>query len=1010
MIGKNWYIHLMLALLLAICEISWHCTQSQPGADKEQLKIGREYHGFILEKIKKIDELNAVGFRFEHVKSGARLLKLKTDEDNNTFCILFRTPPRTDSGTPHIMEHSVLNGSRKYPVKSPFDILKKGSMNTYLNAFTGPHKTSYVLAGRNVKAFFNFMDVYLDAVFYPRIYEDPRILQREGWHYELDNKEGELKINGIVYNEEQGMYSNPTHHLEYYISKHLFPDNAYAFASGGHPDAIPELTRERFLDFHRTYYHPSNSYIFLQGRGDTLNELKFIDDQYLSKFNRRNVPSRIPLQKPFDQMKEVTEEYPVSMDDSDTDNTFLSLSFASGLLVQRDVTLGMEVLSDVLLERPAAPLRRALMDAGIGKEVIGGLKKHKQNFFLVGVQKANEQDKEKFKQIVFDTLKQAAEKGLDKKMIEGAINRLEFRLRENQYPWQGYPTALLNSFLVGDGWMFADDPFLLLEYERPLQELKEGVHTRYFEELIETYLLNNNHGLLLVMKPKKGLAEEKKQQQKEKLALYKSSLPDEELEKLVRETKELKEYGERPDSPMDLQKVPLLSISDLDPKAKRLEIRERRVEGIKIVVHPVFTNDVIYSRLLFDTSAVPQELIPYIALLSHVLGQMNTTNYSYGDLDTEINLHTGGIQFNTGLYPEKNNPEKLLPKLEVIAKVLPEKMDKLLELEGEIVKNTAFNDPKRLKEVVVQLNTQIETVINRFGLHLALTRLNSYISSYGKYMDLTAGLSYCHFVSNIARDFDKKSGTVISNLQKVSAIIFNRSGLTVALTCPEKDYRAFKQKVPAFLAYMGSESPAPAAYVFDFKEKNEGLLSSSRVQYVTAGYDYRKLGYAYSGKFKVLEQILTRDYLHRKIRVSGGAYGRDASFSRDGFAYFSSYRDPQLEKTLRAYQGAADYLESFNAGHREMTRYILGTISRLDPVLTPKQEGNLAVSNYLRGITHADIQKERTEVLRTTRHDIRKMAGMVKDMMTQNTICVFGNEKMLKENKRFFQKLVKVTR
>ena len=1007
---KHGYIYLLLPLILAVCGISWNCTHPQPGPDNEQLEIGKEYYGFKLQNIKKIDELNAVGFRFEHIKSGARLLKLKTDEDNKTFSIAFRTPPHTDSGTPHIMEHSVLNGSRKFPVKSPFDILKKGSLNTYLNALTGPHRTSYVLAGRNVKAFFDFMDVYLDAVFYPRIYEDPRILQREGWHYELDNKEGELKINGIVYNEEQGMYSNSTRHLDYYISKHFFPDNAYAHASGGHPDAIPELTRERFLEFHRTYYHPSNSYIFLQGRGDTLKELKFIDEKYLSRFNRRDVLSRIPLQKPFDQMKEITEEYPVSMDDSETGNTFLSLSFAAGLLVRRDVTLGMEVLSDVLVELPAAPLRRALMDAAIGKEVIGGLWKTKQNMFQVCVQKADEPDKERFKQIVFDTLKQVAKEGLDKKMTEGAINRLEFRLRENQYPWRGYPKALLNSFLVGDGWMFAGDPFLLLEYERPLEKLKKGVNTRYFEELIETYLLNNNHCLLLVLKPKRGLAEEKKQRLKEKLALYKAALTDEELEKLVEETKALKEYGERPDSPEDLKKIPLLSLKDVDPKAKRLEIRERWTSGVKVLVHPTFTNNILYSRLLFDTSAVPQELIPYATLLSHILGQLSTENYTYGDLDTEINLHTGGIQFGTRLYIDNNDPKKLLPKLEVSAKVLPEKLDKLLELEGEIVKNTIFDDPKRLKEVIVRLNTWIETMLNRFGLQLALTRLNSYVSPYGKYMDLTAGLSYCHFVSEIVRDFDAKAGMVISNLQKVSAFIFRKNGLTVALTCPEKDYRVFEEKFPAFPAYVSDESSEPAAYIFEFKEKNEGLLSSSRVQYVTAGYDYRKLGYAYSGQFKVLEQILTRDYLHRKIRVSGGAYGRNASFSRDGFAYFSSYRDPQLEKTLQAYQGAADYLEGFNADNREITRYILGTISRLDPVLTPEQEGDTAVSNYLQGITHADIQKERTEVLSTTLPDIRKMGKTVRDIMAQNTICVFGNEKKLEENKLLFQKLTKVIR
>jgi Zn-dependent M16 (insulinase) family peptidase len=447
------------------------------------------------------------------------------------------------------------------------------------------------------------------------------------------------------------------------------------------------------------------------------------------------------------------------------------------------------------------------------------------------------------------------------------------------------------------------------------------------------------------------------------------------------------------------------------PKAEKLEVDVREIAkapGVKVLAYPVFTNNIIYTRLLFDASVVPQELIPYTALLAEILGELSTRNYSYGDLDTELNLHTGGVNFRIGTYTEDHNHRKIIPKFEVTGKVLRDKFDKLMVLEGEIIKNTIFKDSKRLKEVITRLKARHQMSIQRMGLRLAFIRLGSYFSPSGKYLDLTRGLSYVHFVMDIGENFDKKVEEVISNLQKTAALIFNKNNLIVTVTCPDQDYKLFKEKCPKLLAYIGNKSPKPVKYTFEYKEKNEGLQSASMVQYVTQGYDYKALGYTYSGKFQVLAHILKRDYLQRKVRILGGAYGREAEFTREGLAVFASYRDPQLTKTLEAYDQAADYVKDLKLDDREMTRFILGTIAKKDRPLRPCQKGRQAVSNYLQDLTYDQIQKERDEILSTTPEDIRKMAKMVADIMSKKTICVFGNEKKLEENKKLFDKLVKV--
>ena len=998
MISKRLLVLFILPLL--ILSVQFSCGKADKGPSFE---VGKLYHGFKFVKQKEIKEYDAVGLLFEHEKSGARLLKVTTKDDNKTFIVSFKTPPLSDSGTPHILEHSVLNGSKNFPVKSPFDVLSKGSLKTFLNAMTSSDFTTYPVSSRNNKDYMNLMHIYLDAVFFPRIYEDAKILQQEGWHYELDKKDAEVKYKGVVYNEMKGAFSSPQRELGYVVDKNLFPDTCYGLSSGGYPSAIPELTPERFKAFHQRYYHPANSYILVYGDYDVNKELEFIDREYLSKFDRIKVDSTIRMQASFKEMKEVVADYPLAKDGKTEDATYLNLSFVTGLGKDRKLSMAMDVLSSALVRLPHAPVRKALMDAGIGKEYSCYHNDTKQSALSITVEKANQGDKDRFKEVVFDALKKVVEKGLDRKVIGGLINRMEFSLREPKGGFQG----LMLAFSAMRGWMYADDPFLTAEYKAQIDELKKSLDTKYLESLIQEKLLNNPHSLLTMLQPKPGLMEENIAREKAELTEYKASLSAEQIEQLIKDTKELKEYQKRPDSKEALDTIPLLKLEDIEKRADYFEITEKKVNGIKYLTHPTFAKDIVYNQLLFDLSVVPQKLLPYAALLSNVLKKLNTKNYTYGDLDTEINLQTGGINFYITSYYKDLDLEKQLPKFVLSGKTMNHKIKEYLALCQEILVNTKFDDAKRLKEVLNRHQANQEARIQRNGLGAAMTRLSSYYSKSGQFDEMTRGITYYKFVTDLTRNFDKKSADIIAKLKEVATIIFNKTNLHVAVTADQKDVDTFGTECPALLDVLGDKQVKPAEYQYAFKDKNEGITSPSKVQYVVQGFNYKNLGYKYSGKLMVLNQVLSREYLHNKIRVMGGAYGGFSGISANGTIYFGSYRDPNLKKTLENYKKAPEFLKDFKVDERDMRRFIIGTMSRYEYPYTPQRKGSSALYNFYQNETKADKLRNKEEILSTTQEDIRQMAKMIADVLAKNFYCVYGNKKKLEDSKGIFTKFIK---
>lgn len=972
-----------------------------------QFKIGDKYHGFRLIEEKNVRETNSIIRLFQHEKSGARLFFMENEDDNKVFSITFRTPPRDSTGLPHILEHSVLCGSRKFPTKEPFVELVKGSLNTFLNAFTFGDKTMYPVASKNDKDFENLMDVYLDSVFYPNIYKYPEILKQEGWHYELENAEDELKYKGVVYNEMKGAFSSPESVLWRRLQETLFPDTAYGYESGGDPEVIPELTQEEFLSFHKKYYHPANSYMFLYGKMDVLGRMKFIDEAYLKEFEAISVDSAIPVQEAFDSMQSYELEYPISAQENDQDKTYLSLNYAVGLSTEPELYLAMEILEHILLSTPASPLKKALIEANLGKDVFGKYDNSiLQPVFSVIVKNSNAEQKEEFLNVVLETLKKLVHDGLDSRLVEAAVNLKEFQLREADS--EGYPKGLIYNIKIMDSWLYDKDPVMHLCYEQIFEKIKAELKNRYFEDLIEKYILNNNHSSMLVLKPRRGMSEAKGEETKAKLKSIKTKLTKEQLQELVKQTRELKKWQNTPDAPEKLALIPMLSIKDIDKKGEILPQQVKEETGIKVLAHHMFTNDIVYADLLFDTTAVSQELLPYIPLLSGILGKVSTENYSYGDLSKEIDMHTGGIRFSPQVYGEKNDDSKYHPVLSVRGRALSGKLPRMFELISEIITKTKFDDARRIKEIIQENKSRIEMRISNEGYATACKRLFSYFSTEGSYLETISGLTYYRFIADIEKNFESRIEEVRSNLQKLVGLIFRKERLVAGVTCEEDDYHSFAKSMSLVLKEMSSEKLPSVQYVFKTESHNEGLMTQGKVQYVAQGYNFIKLGYSYTGKLQVLRTISRYSYLWNRIRVQGGAYGAFSGFEKNGNMFLVSYRDPNLKETLKVYDEMYDYLKNFQIEEREMTKYIIGTVSKLDLPLTPFMKGERAIENYMRKITTEDLQKEREEILGTSQQDMRALSDMMFELMKRKSYCVLGSEMKIKENKELFGSLVDI--
>ncbi|WP_035767196.1 insulinase family protein [Butyrivibrio sp. NC2002] len=961
----------------------------------------------VIEK-RRIEDLNSESYIVRHKKTGARLALLSNDDDNKVFYIGFRTPPKDSTGVAHIIEHTVLCGSKEFPIKDPFVELVKGSLNTFLNAMTYPDKTVYPVASCNDADFQNLMHVYLDAVFYPNIYKTRKIFEQEGWHYELENEDDELKINGVVYNEMKGAFSSADEVVARKIRNSLFPDTTYGIESGGDPKVIPELTYEDYLDFHRKYYHPSNSYIYLYGNMDMAEKLTYIDEKYLSKFDALEVKSEIESQKAFDERKVITDNYPIMDEDSEKDNTYLSLNYAVGSSLDPKFYVAFDVLDYALFSAPGAPVKKALIDKRIGSEVFSDYDNGiKQPVFSIIAKNANPEQRDEFVKTIEDVLKEQVRDGIDKKALLAGINSDEFKYREADFG--RFPKGLLYGLQVFDSWLYDDKkPWINIEANETYAGLKKEIDTGYFEGLIEKYLLNNTHSSLVVVTPKKGLSEEEDKKLTDKLAAYKASLSDEEIKAIVKETAELKAYQEEPDAPEDLAKIPLLTREDIRKEADKFINEERLAGKQKILFHDVFTNGISYVNFVFDMKNVPDRLLPYVPMMKLILGLMDTNNYTYTDLYNEINLQTGGINGSISTYTDSKDVSKFATTFEVSMKSLYSQLDKGFELVKEIITGTIFDDKKRFLEILEENCSRARSELAGAGHHSAALRAMSYVSKTAKISDMVSGIGGYRLLEEVREKFaeDEKSADMyIDMMKQLCRIIFRPENLLIDYTASEKEYPEFEKLAASFADGLYTDEVEKESFNIVCKKENEGFQTAGQVQYVCLAGNFVSKGLKYDGALRVLKVMLGYDYLWKNIRVLGGAYGCMSGFAKNGDSYFVTYRDPHLKRSIDVFKEASKYIREFDADERTITQFVIGAVSDLDTPKTPSIKGSYGLTAYM---CHADmeqIQKDRDDLLSTDIEKIRSLADYIDAFMEDDCLCVVGEGNKLEQNKDMFGKV-----
>jgi len=957
---------------------------------------------YTLLKDEMIEDVGTRGYLLRHNKSNARIMLLANDDKNKVFNIAFRTPPTDSTGVAHILEHSVLCGSKHFPLKDPFVELAKGSLNTFLNAMTYPDKTMYPVASCNDQDFQNLMHVYLDAVFYPNIYDRKEIFLQEGWHYELEDAEGPITYNGVVYNEMKGAFSSAEEVLDREVFNRLFPDTAYGVESGGDPEYIPDLTYEQFLDFHRKYYHPSNSYIYLYGNMDMAEKLVWLDEMYLSKFDAIQVDSVIAAQKTFAKPVERVMHYPIAENESEEENAYLTYNVVVGNSLDIKVNMAFQVLEYALVAAPGAPVKQVLLDAKIGKDIIGTYEGGiYQPFFSIIAKSAKAEDKERFLLLIKDTLKELVAEGLDKKALKAGINYYEFRFREADYA--SYPKGLMYGINVFESWLYDDER--TFDYLRQLdifEFLKEMAEGRYFEELITKYLLANAHELLLVAVPEKGLTAKREQETAEKLQAYKASLSKEEISNLIRSTQNLKEYQEASETKEAMESIPMLKRDDIEKKAAELYNEERVAGKTRVIHHRLDTNGIAYMTILFDTKHVPQELIPYIGILKSVLGYVDTKDYRYGELFNEINANSGGISCGFNVFENANTDDSCIGMFGVRSKCLYSQLPFVVKMLKGIIGSSKLDDEKRLYEIVAQLKSRMQAAMTNAGHATAAARVASYYSKIGWLQEQIGGVEFFKLVEKLEANFENEKVALSARLKSLVEIIFRPENLCISYTADEEGYDLLCTQMEEIEGMLYTQKAPEGGFVIHPKRRNEGFKTAGQVQYVAVGGNFKAAGYSYTGALKILKVILNYDYLWMNIRVKGGAYGCMSGFKRSGETYLVSYRDPNLTKTMEVYQHAPAYIRSFVADERQMTKYIIGTISELDVPMTPAAKGSMSMTAYFTGVTEEQLQRERDEVLEATVEDIQKLADITESVLRQNYLCVIGNESVIEANRDKF--------
>ncbi|MDA3855625.1 MAG: insulinase family protein [Candidatus Woesearchaeota archaeon] len=965
-----------------------------------ELKINEIYEGFKLVEIEELKEVESDVYIFEHEKTRAKLMFMKNDSVDKTFSISFKTPPYDNTGLPHILEHSVLCGSKNFPIKDPFAQVVKSTINTFVNAFTFPDKTMYPFSTTNSEEYKKLMEVYLDAVLYPNIYSEKEIFLQEGWRFELNDKNDELKYSGVVYGEMKGAFSTPNRLLCSHSQRELFPNNCYGVESGGDPQDIVNLSYEDFLEFHRKYYHPTNSYIFLHGDLEIIEELKLINDKYLSNFDfDEEFVHKIKTEKPFDNPIEKVIEYPCSSKDGIEEKYLFGWNFVIGDATDYELMLGFDILGSILMGFESSPLKKALFKAELSEDVHGGFSEELilQPIFDLVLENTKLENLDKFKTVVYDTLIDLIKNGINEELIQGAINQREFMLKEGRFYDENMPNGILTNIKILDSWLYEGNPLGHIKYNGLLTNIKSKVKKEYFEELIEKYLINNNHNALLILKPNLELDFES--DVKDKLKKYKENLSENEIEEIITQTKRVNEYQNDGDSVEGMKTIKVLDKEKIDKEPKFINTNINQQDNFEIIEYKTNTNNIDYINFYFDATKIPQDKIQYLSLLTAILEESGTKNYSLDDFANLINIYTGDLSIHLeGIQDLKKN---LKPKLVVSTKILSQNYDKLAELLNETFNNIIIEEGK-VSELLKKVKSRYENSIVNSGHSYAATRINSYYSNSGKYNELTKGIDFYNFIKNLDKNFSTKKDEIMKTLYEVYNLIFNKDKLILNITSTNFNFKELDK------LDLKSETTKNYEYKFELKKLNEGFLTNSNVNYVGIGYDINLLDYKYSGTHIVLKNLLSYDYLWENLRVKGGAYGAMANITRNGSFDLISYRDPNLKKTYENYNKLVEYLNKLDLSEEEIRKNIIGTISSLDKPVLLEAESQRLTMNYIRGVDYEYLKNERSEILNTKLEDLKELKSMVNDVLKQEYKCSIGNSNLIKKDESEFENIVDI--
>jgi Zn-dependent M16 (insulinase) family peptidase len=948
-------------------------------------------HGFELLREQEIPELNTRARLYRHVKTGAELLSLSNDDENKVFGATFRTPPSDSTGVAHILEHSVLCGSRKYPVKEPFVELIKGSLNTFVNAFTFPDKTCYPVASQNVQDFYNLIDVYLDAVFFPRI--TPQVLQQEGWHYELDSVDQPLTYKGVVFNEMKGAYSSPDSLLSEQSQQSLFPDTTYGLDSGGNPKHIPDLTYEYFKSFHERFYHPSNARLFFYGDDDPDQRLRILDG-YLSEFEQIAVDSQVQLQPRFEQPRRVTRSYAGSQDEGDGQKSMLTVNWMLDQTTDTETDLGLGILAYILIGTPASPLRKALIDSGLGEDITGAglVDSLRQMMFSTGLKGIDPADADTIEALILNTLGRLAQAGIDPQTIEAALNTVEFSLRENNTG--SFPRGISLMLRALNTWLYEADPLAPLAFEAPLGAIKARIANgeHYFESLIGRYFLSNPHRTTLLLQPDPEMGEREAEAERARLEQAHAAMSETDLAALVENTRALKLMQETPDSPAALATIPTLTLGDLERENKLIPLAVSEAQGTKVLYHDLFTNGIIYLDVGLDLHELPTDLLPYVPLLGRALLETGVGDQDFVQLSQRIGRTTGGIwtqTFTSVIRGSQNGAACLFLR----GKVTPDKADELLAILRDVLLAARLDNQERFRQMVLEEKAAQEARLAPGGHVVVNTRLRANFNEADWAAEQLGGVSYLFFLRTLAQQVDVNWPAVQAALEQIRQTLVNRATMLCNVTTDAASWGHFEPRLSDFLRALPTAVAAPARWAPAQGPRFEGLSIPAQVNYVGKGADLYKLGYKPSGAASVIAKYLRTTWLWEKVRVQGGAYGGFCVFDHrsGGFTYLS-YRDPNLLATLDVYDQTGKFLREADLSESELIRSIIGTIGEVDAYQLPDAKGYSSMLRYLVGDTDEIRQRMREEILATSAEDFQTFADALEQVADRGLVVVLGSQ------------------